>query len=121
MLRRLDKVSDPDEAARLVRIERAIWECVNRERYGAYQTVWKEFYREWRSEENWRWPTDEPFVRQHERLADAARTHGLPRDPIGGIGKANLLAKALHRAAVRTGASPDEIAALCPPASELLP
>jgi hypothetical protein len=121
LLLRLDREHEPDGIFALVRTERAIWECVNQERYGAYQAAWKAFYRSWRAEEDWQWPTEEPFARQHERLTAAAANYDLPTDPIGRIGKANLLERALRRASIRSGTPPGRIAELCPPANELLP
>ena len=121
LLRLLDREHEPDAIFALVRTERAIWECVNQERYGAYQTTWKAFYRRWRAEEDWHWPTEEAFDSQHKRLVEAATKHALPADPIGDIGKTQLLERALRRASIRTGAPPERIAELSPPAAELLP
>jgi hypothetical protein len=121
LLRCFDSESDPDRIDALVRIERIIWECVNQERYGLFSRAWKDFFREWRREENWQWPTSEPFPRQHARLLAAVRKHGLPADPVGAVGRQKIVEMALGRAAVRANSSPAEISQLHPPLTELLP
>ena len=117
----LDSESDPDRIYALVRTERIVWECVNQERYSLFTRAWKDFFRQWRREKNWQWPTSEPFQRQHARLLDAARRHGLPADPVGAVGRQKILETALRRAAVRANRSPEQIAQMHPPLSELLP
>jgi hypothetical protein len=121
LLRKLDAETDLDRLHGLTRVERLIWECVNEGRYGAYQRVWKEFYRRWRDEADREWPTVEPFREQHVRVTDAAKRHGLPTDPLGLVTRAAIVDTGLRRAATRALQPLDVILELAPPASELLP
>lgn len=121
LLRCLDSESDPDRIDALVRAERIIWECVNQERYGLFTRAWKDFFRQWRLDQNWQWPTSESFQRQHAQLLEAVRKHGLPADPVGAVGREKILETALGRAAIRATRSPKQIAQLRPPLTELLP
>ena len=77
LLLQLESETDSDRLLAMVRMERTIWECVNHERYQRYTRAWKEFYRNWRAEPGWQWPTVELFALQHSRLATAARLHTL--------------------------------------------
>jgi len=95
----IDREPDDDRLEAWIRIERLVWHCVNRERYGRYQAAWKAFFRRWRAEPDWSWPTIEPFARQHERVVAAARRHELTKDPLAGLGGAQLRELAIAKAA----------------------
>jgi hypothetical protein len=121
VLRRLDDEPDPDRLEGWIRLERLAWQCVNRERYGRYQQIWKEFYRRWRHEPDWAWPTNEPFAAQHRRLVAAARRHGLTPDPIAKSDRAHLFAAGLARAAAMGLTTLDLVRSVAPPLDEVLP
>lgn len=120
-LRKLDLESDDDRLDGFLRLERLIWESVNENRYGALLRAWKEFYRRWREEPGWKWPTSESIVDQHARLLDAARRHSLPLDPLGDLSRGAIVEAGLRRTATRALQSPGLIAELAPPTEELLP
>jgi hypothetical protein len=106
---------------RLLLIERQIWQCVNRERYGVYQKEWKAFYRRWQAALDWAWPVSEPFWMQHERIVKAAARFGLPDEPIrGDEHRHQLYELGIQRAAALTGASPFELT-VKPPIQIILP
>jgi len=120
----LTLLDDPLEAPRLegwIRLERLVWERVNQERHGRFQRVWKDFYKQWKKEEEWNWPTAEPFGRQHERVCEAARRYGLPVNPIPGVSRASLVESALEKAAAVAFVPVTQIQRVCPPTDELLP
>jgi hypothetical protein len=121
LLRLLPSIADPDELHAWLRIERAVWETVNQERYRLYASAWKDFYRRWRADEAFAWPTSEPFHGQHARISEAAARFGLLRDPLGAVGREALFARAVHRAAVRTDSTAEKVARVQPPLAEVLP
>ncbi|MBI4864354.1 MAG: hypothetical protein HY815_29455 [Candidatus Riflebacteria bacterium] len=121
LLRKLDAETDLDRLHGFVRLERLIWECVNEDRWGTFLRAWKEFYRRWRDEAGWEWPTAEPFFEQHERLTDAARRHALCTDPLGQITRDVIIETGLRRAATRALQPRELVLEVAPPASELLP
>jgi hypothetical protein len=104
-----------------LRLERIIWETVNQERYRLYEAAWKQFYRAWRADEGFEWPTSEPCRVQHERLCQAAVRFGLERDPIGTVGREALYERALRRAVVRADSTEEKMAKVKPPIEEVLP
>jgi len=108
------------EIERLLLLERLVWERINDERYGRYSRAWKEFYRRWRKEESWDWPTSEPFWMQHQCLAKAVRQHALPPNPIAGLAPADLVTAALRRLN-EMGFPESEVRQVLPPVEELLP
>jgi hypothetical protein len=98
-----------------------VWARVNEQRHSRYIRSWKNFYRQWRKEEGWEWPTAEQFWLQHRHLAEAARRHGLPPNPLADISREELVRAALAEVAVLAAAPENEIAKVLPPADELLP
>jgi hypothetical protein len=121
MLLKIEADPDPDHLEGWIRLERLVWQCANRERHGRYQHAWKEFYRRWRLEPEWQWPTGESFERQHPRVVDAAHRHGLPPDPLAGIDPAQLLQVAIARAAAIGLTSVDRVQSVAPPLQQVLP
>ncbi len=121
LLAMLETVSDDLDLERLLAVERAIWENVNRERYGAHERVWKEFYRRWRLANDFIWPVEGPFCGQHDHLLGAARIHRLAEDPLGDAGREALLRAGLQRAARLLNAPEKEINLVLPPIKEMLP
>jgi hypothetical protein len=120
----LKLLGEPAEAGRLegwLRLERLIWERVNQERHGRFQRVWKEFYKQWRNEEDWDWPTSEPFARQHERVCAAARQYSLPVNPVADVSRAALVESALEKAAAVSFVPVEQLQRICPPTDEMLP
>ena len=109
------------DVERLLAVERLVWERVNEQRHGRYTRTWKDFYRQWRKEEGWEWPTTEPFWSQHRRLVEAAHRHGLPSNPLADVSRDELVRAALVEVAKLANASENEIAQVLPPADELLP
>jgi hypothetical protein len=121
LLRRLETETDADRLSGFIRLERLIWESVNQERYGLFERAWKDFYRRWKKEAGWQWPTVESFTAQHARLGDAVRRLGLPADPLRLAGRDEIVDRGLRRAATR-GIQPLEmVLSLAPPPSELMP
>lgn len=102
-----------------IRLERIVWETVNRERYGRYQAAWKAFHRSWRKDDDFEWPTGGGFAEQHEVLCRAASRHGLPEDPIGD--RHAPYEAAIARAVVRSDSTPDKVRRVRPPLDEVLP
>lgn len=102
-------------------IERLIWQRVNEARYALYSRAWRRFYRSWRQEPHWEWPTSERFAQQHERLLAAARAHDLPENPFGHTQKEDLVTAAVNDVCRLTAATAVEIAHVLPPVYELLP
>ncbi len=121
VLTRLASEPDPDRAAGWIRLERLIWQCVNSARYTPYQSAWKDFFRRWRSEPDWLWPTNEPFETQHRRLVGAARRHGLASDPLAGRTREEVAQAGIARAAAIGFVTRDELRAIAPPLDEILP
>jgi hypothetical protein len=121
LLHLLKSSLDPDALHAWLRLERVVWETVNQERYSLYQAAWKQFYRAWRADEAFEWPTSEPCRAQHERLCLAAARFGLPRDPIGAVGRQTIYDRAVHRAVVRADSTAEKIAQVQPPIAEVLP
>lgn len=123
LLRSLDATPTASrlELERLLALERSVWERVNRHRHEAYTRGWKEFFRHWRQEDEWEWPTSEPFWRQHRRLVDAAQRHGLPPDPLASLPPNRLVQAVLSEVTVLTRATKDELAQVLPPIEEMLP
>jgi len=123
LLRALDATPPPEQldVERLLAVERLVWERVNEHRHGRYTRAWKDFYRQWRKEEGWEWVTSEPFWLQHRRLAEAARRHGLPPNPLADASKEQLVSTAIVEVAKLAAASEKEIAQVLPPVDELLP
>jgi hypothetical protein len=121
LLRLLERETDADRLDGFLRLERMIWECVNSERYGLYSQAWKKVYRAWQNESDFAWPVAESFALQHQRLATVARRLGLEHDPVGAVGRAALLQKALGRAVVKAQTTTATLALVQPPISELLP
>ncbi|MBI4604590.1 MAG: hypothetical protein HY721_21720 [Planctomycetes bacterium] len=121
LLRLLPSNLDSDALHARLRLERIVWETVNQERYRLYEAAWKQFYRSWRADESFEWPTPEPCRKQHERLCQAAARFGLPRDPIGQVGRQVLYDRALRRAVVRADSTAEKVAEVQPPLAEILP
>ncbi|MBK8101033.1 MAG: hypothetical protein IPK26_28450 [Planctomycetes bacterium] len=121
MLAMVEKETDLARLEGWVRLERLLWQSVNRLRHERYQRAWKDFYRRWRQEPDWVWPTAEPFLVQHRRVVAAAERHQLPTDAMAGITAAELFEHGLARAAAIAFVPSDTIRAIAPPLGELLP
>ncbi|MBE7503130.1 MAG: hypothetical protein HS113_23170 [Verrucomicrobiales bacterium] len=123
LLRVLERTPAPTrlDLERLVALERLVWERVNQQRQGRYTSAWKSFYRQWRQEEEWEWPVNEPFDRQHGRLLQAARRHGLPPNPLADVRPEALVQAAVHEVAGIDAATETEMAQVLPPTGALLP
>ncbi len=117
----LETDNDPDRLDGFLRIERLIWECVNNERYSIYARAWKDFYRAWQKQADFVWPLEAPFAQQHEWVKSAARRLNLPPDPLGDVGREDILRKALARAKVKGMTSLENLSLVQPPLTELLP
>lgn len=120
LLAHLEGKTAQGEIERLLLLERLVWERVNEERHTRYTRAFKSFYREWRGEPEWEWPTAEPFWMQHKRLVKAVHAHKLPPNPLGDISKEDLIRAALRRLAMM-GFPETEVAQVLPPVEELLP
>lgn len=105
----------------LIDLERKLWERVNYERHSRYARNWRRFYRSWRCEAGWQWPTNELFRRQHERLANAARQHALEPNPLAGDSRKELIDAAVRRLLAVQRYTAYDIACVLPPVDELLP
>jgi hypothetical protein len=105
----------------LLLLERLVWERVNAHRHRCYTQSWKDFYRQWRKEEDWQWPTSEPFGFQHERLLEAARRHGLPPNPLDNVTKSDLVQRAISQILAMERFTQNDIESVLPPEEELLP
>ncbi len=121
LLRQLEEAVSDERLERLLHLERALWQCVNRERYLTYQRAWKAFYRRWQAAEEWSWPMGEPFWMQHERILRAARQYGLPPQPLDPSGRSLVYREGSRRAANLAGATAEEMAWVSPPLEEMLP
>jgi hypothetical protein len=106
---------------RLFLLERLVWERVNAQRHSRFTRPWRQFYRNWREEYGWVWPTAEPFPQQHERLVAAARAHGLPKDPLAGLSKEAFVEAAVREVCALAAATNAEVAQVLPPLYEVLP
>jgi hypothetical protein len=113
--------SQPNRLRRAIVIERQLWISVNSERYGIYQRLWKDFFRQWRQEPKFEWPTEIPFLRQHEMLLAAAQHYGLPPMPLDETERRGALMKAKTDAAEIFAAGDDELEQITPPLEVLLP
>jgi hypothetical protein len=117
----LDAVDDP-QLERLLLVEELLWQCVNRERYLVYQRAWKDFYRAWQQDRVGEWPTAEPFLRQHQRVCDAVRRHGLPPAPLGTVAlRQAIYDRGRTRAAALVAATPQEMKTVAMPLDIILP
>jgi hypothetical protein len=105
----------------LIALERTIWETVNQERYRRFQQEWKEFYRRWKKEDLWEWPTGEPFSRQHERIVNAARKYELPPVVLDEAAKDAAWERGIGRAILRSGRPEAMVRAVTPPRRRMLP
>jgi hypothetical protein len=121
LLAMIESVSDDDMLQGLIRVERTIWETVNQERYRRYQHEWKEFYRRWKKEDFWEWPTPEPFSRQHERLVRAAKTYDLPVVILDEAAKEAAWTRGIERATLISGRPSATVLALAPSRGRMLP
>jgi hypothetical protein len=121
LLSKLDEVADDDRLLAWLRLERAVWSCVNEQRQRLYQSAWKEFFREWRREEDWDWPTEEPFADQHARVLDAVVRHRLPPDPLAARGLVAVWQAGLEVATVREDTTTEKLLAVAPPMDEVIP
>ncbi len=121
LLRILPTIHDTDALDAWIRLERLIWETVNKERFRPYQAAWKEFYRRWRTDDAFEWPTVEPIREQHERLVEAARRFELTPDPLGVEGRERLYERALERVLVRGDSDMARVARVRPAIEEILP
>lgn len=120
-LLQISTIHDSDALDAWIRLKRLIWETVNQERYRPYQAAWKEFYRRWRSDDAFEWPTVEPIREQHERLVEAALRFELVPDPLGVEGRERLYERALERVLVRGDSDMARVARVRPPIEEILP
>lgn len=120
VLRKIETEPLPDRLEGWIRLERLVWQCINRERYGRYQQAWKDFYRRWRQEPDWSWPTAESFVLQHRRLVAAALRHGLQTNPLADTDPGRMLEAALAKAAAVSFAPLDQVRSVAPGATERL-
>jgi hypothetical protein len=123
LLRALDASPAPEklDLERLLALERLVWERVNKLRHEQYTRAWKDFYRQWRHEDDWEWPVSEQFWLQHRRVIQAVRRHGLPPNPLANMPPPDLVDAALKEVAKVGGANQNEIAKVLPPLDELLP
>jgi hypothetical protein len=123
LLRALDATPPPGrlDLERLLALERLVWERVNEHRHARYTRAWKAFFRQWRQEEDWEWPTNEAFWQQHRRLVDAVHGHRLPPDPLAALRPDQLVEAALQEVAAVARATRNEIDKVLPPVEELLP
>jgi len=112
---------DPLYFERRILLERLIWERVNEQRHTRYTRPWRRFYRSWRQELDWEWPSSEAFTAQHQRLLGAARGYGLPPDPLADTPKEALVETAVAAVCQVAAAAKQEVAEVLPPVYELLP
>lgn len=120
LLARLDATRTEGQLDRLLLLERLLWERVNEQRHSAYTRAWKNFYRLWWKEQEWEWPTSEPFWMQHQRVVKAVHQYQLPPNPLAEVTKEDLIRSALQRLA-EMGFPESDVAQVLPPVEELLP
>ncbi len=113
--------SEPHRLRRAIAIEKQLWVSINRERYGVYKRTWKDFFRKWRREADFRWPPKTSFDEQHHMLSLAARKYKLPMDPLKDSARLEALAQSRADAAEILLASDEELARIAPPLEVLLP
>lgn len=113
--------SQPNRLRRAIVIERQLWISVNRERYGIYQRLWKDLFRQWRQEPEFEWPAEISFLQQHEKLLSAAQRYELPPAPLDETARRGALLKARAEAAEIFAAGDDELDQITPPLEVLLP
>jgi hypothetical protein len=101
--------------------EREAWIAINEARYRVYQREWKEFHRRWRQTSDWSWPTEEPFVEQHDRLVSAAREHRLNPRPLDERKKQEVYEAGLAEAAKRFDVDVETVRAVAPHIQDALP
>lgn len=121
LLCKVDAEPDDHRLEGWIRLERLVWQCINRARYGAYQSAWKGFYRRWRAEPDWSWPTSESFSLQHRRLVAAAERHALPVDPLAALDRRELMQTGVAQAATLSLTSLANAQEVAPPLDEVLP
>jgi hypothetical protein len=103
-------------------LEKAIWVNVNRHRYLRFQKAWKTFYRRWQKEQEWSWPSSEPFWIQQRRLTESVQKFGLPEAPIATMEeKWQVVHAGLKDAAAIMNATDEELNSILPPITEMLP
>lgn len=121
LLAKLEPGLAEEPLERMLLLERAVWQCVNRLRYGVYHREWKAFYRRWQAADEWSWPVNEPFWMQHQRIERAAREFALPPQPLAASPRLQIYQEGCRRAAALLGAAEAELATVAPPIEELLP
>ncbi len=122
LLKQLNDTAAADRLPRLLTVERAFWEQVNKQRYRRFQHEWKEFLRRWRQQDDFAWPVALPFLRQHQLGCDAARAFDLPIDPVDGTdGRQAISTAATATVAKLLAATDAELASIIPPLQEVLP
>ncbi|MFN9370140.1 MAG: hypothetical protein ACK6CT_15475 [Planctomycetia bacterium] len=110
------------ELDRLLLVEQLLWQCVNRERYIVYQRAWKAFYRDWQQDRVGEWPTAEPFLLQHRRVCEAARTHALPPAPLASEAtRREVFDRGRDRVASLAAATLQELQLVAMPLDTILP
>jgi hypothetical protein len=113
--------TQPSRLRRLIIVERALWEAVNRTRYRPFERCWKDFYRVWSHAPGVVWPVEAAFATQHQLLVEAAARYNLPHNPLAGVSREQLLRDAQTDAAEALAASPEELAQITPPLEVLYP
>lgn len=121
LLRLLPDTRGVDDLSAWLRLERLLWETVNEERYRLYESAWRTFYRRWRLDDSFEWPTSEAIRAQHERLREAVRRFGLERDPLGAAGREEIYERAACRAIVRADSTRAKLERVRPALQEVLP
>jgi hypothetical protein len=121
LLGRIEHEGDDLRLEGWIRLERLAWQCLNRERHGRYQSAWKDFYRRWRREADWEWPTAETFALQHRRLVAAASRCDLPKVPVPVPEAAGLRERAISAAATIAFVAVDVVRQVTPPVEVMLP
>jgi len=113
--------SHPDRLRRAIMIEKHIWQTVNRSRYQAFQGPWKDFYRKWRREPGFHWPSGDCFEHQCRILETAAEKYELPVAPFSDLLRTAALTSARKDAADIFAATDEEINQIAPPIEVLMP
>ncbi len=106
---------------RALMIERFVWQAVNRHRYRVFQNAWKEFFRQWRHEAGFDWPSTSGFGEQVGLLQQAAVNYQLPPRPLDELAKRDAVQKARHEAAEIFAADDIELDTIVPPLTWMLP